>query len=199
MGSQTIKLLICGSGNGAHVLAGIASSLEGTEVRVLTLSPDKADRWSAAMQTKNLEVTLKQRGKEAIYISSQPTLVTKSPADAMWDVNIVVFLLHAVAHQSYLDAIKPYVQPGVIIVGLPGAPGFEFQVRDVLGDSAKQCTIMNFESLPWVCRTTEFGAKCKILSIKKTLLGAIKVSQMEVKGEKVCLELEYLCKREINF
>ena len=35
---DSIKLVICGSGNGAHAFAGIASSLKGTDVRVLTLS-----------------------------------------------------------------------------------------------------------------------------------------------------------------
>ena len=112
------------NGNGAHAFAGIASSLEGTDVRVLlSLSHNKADNWNAAMQMKSFEVTIEQRGKEDTCISSKPTLVTKSPVEAMRDVDIVVLLLHAVAHQSYLDAIKPYVQPGIVIVGLPGAPG----------------------------------------------------------------------------
>ena len=42
-------MLICGSGNGAHAFAGIASSLKGTDVRVLSLYQDEAERWSAAM------------------------------------------------------------------------------------------------------------------------------------------------------
>lgn len=175
MSSDIIKLLICGSGNGAHAFAGIATSLKGTDVRVLSLSGNKADCWTATVEMKSLEVTIEQRGKKASSIFSKPSLITKIPAEAMRNVDIVVLLLHAVAHQSYLPAIKPYIQPGVVIVGLPGGPGFEFQVRDVLGDKAGQCTIMNFESLPWVCRTTEFGAKCKIFGIKKTLFGAIQV------------------------
>ncbi len=199
MGSETIKLLICGSGNGAHAFAGIASSLQGTDVRVLSLSHNKADHWSTAMQMKNFEVTIDQRGQEDTCISSKPFLVTKSPVETMRDVDIVVLLLHAVAHQYYLDAIKPYVQPGVIIVGLPGAPGFEFQVRDVLGETARQCTIMNFESLPWVCRTTEFGAKCKILGIKKTLFGAIQVQWMEIKRKLSRVSLDLGWKGEMNF
>ena len=44
MSSDTIKLLICGSGNGAHALAGIASSLKGTDDRVLNIYKDKAER-----------------------------------------------------------------------------------------------------------------------------------------------------------
>ena len=171
-----IKLLICGSGSRAHAFAGIASSVKGADVRVLSLYQDEAERWSAAMQKNDLEVTLHRKGEEPTTIKSKPALVTKNPEDAMRDVDIVVFALPAFAHQVFLDTLKPYMKPGTIIVGLPGGPGFEFQVREVLGDVARQCTILNFESSPWVCRTTAFGLKCEVLGTMETLLGALKVT-----------------------
>ncbi len=167
--------MICGSGSEAHAFAGIASSVKGTEVRVLSLYQDEAERWSAAMQKSDLEVTLHRKGKEPTSIKSKPALVTKNPEDAMRDVDIVVFVLPAFAHELYLDAIKPYIKPGTIVVGLPGGPGFQFQVREVLGDVARKCAIVNFESSPWVCRITEFGVKCEVLGTKETLQGAMKV------------------------
>ena len=150
-------MLLCGTGSGAHAFAGIASSLKGTEVRVLSLYQDEEKLWNAAMKGKDL-------------------LVTNNPKDAMRDVDIVVFVLPASAHQVYIDFLKPYIKPGTILVGLPGGPGFEFQVHHVLGETGRQCTIMNFESSPWVCRTTEFGVKSEVLGTKDTLLGAMKVS-----------------------
>ena len=103
-------------------------------------------------------------------------MVTKNPEKAMRDVDVVLFVLQASSHQVYLEALKRHIKPPTVIVGLPGHPGFEFQVRHVLGDTGRQCTIMNFESLPWVCRITEFGVKCEVLGTMETLLGAIKVS-----------------------
>ena len=94
----------------------------------------------------------------------------------MQDVDIVVFLLPASAREDFLQALRPYIKPGVIIAGLPGEPGFEFQVREALGDVTQQCTIMNFESSPWVCRSTELGADCEVLRTKETLLGTVNVS-----------------------
>ena len=175
MSSDTIKLLICGSGNGAHAFAGIASSLKGTEVRVLSLYQDEAERWSAAMQKTDLEVVLHRKGSDSTSIVSKPTLITKNPEEAMRDVDIVVFVLPGFAHQVFLDTLKPYIKPGTVLVGLPGEPGFEFQVRHVLGEIAQQCTVMNFESLPWACRITEFGVRCEVLGTKETLQGALKV------------------------
>ena len=180
MGSDAIKLLICGSGSGAHAFAGIASSLQGTEVRVLSLYQDKAERWNASMQTKDLEVILHRKGQDTISVTSKPSMVTKNAQDAMQNVDIVVFVLPAFAHQVFLDALKPYIKPGTILVGMPGEPGFEFQVRHVLGETGRQCTVMNFESLPWACRITEFGAKCEVLGTKETLLGALKVRVLHI-------------------
>ena len=165
-----VKLLISGCETEARAFAAIASSLKDTEVRVLCLHQDEAERCTAAM--KELNVTLHWNGEEPTSITSQPALVTNKPEDAIRDVNIVVFMLPASAHQVFLDALKPHIKPGTIIVGLPGGPGFEFQVLHVLGDVGQQCTIMNFESSPWDCHYTEFGVDCEVLG---NLLGTIKV------------------------
>ena len=172
---DSIKLVICGSGNGAHAFAGIASSLKGTDVRVLTLSRERAARWNAALQKRNLEITLHRKGKEQTRIVSKPVLVTNNPSKAMENVDLLVLVQRAADHRGYLEVLKPYSTPGTIVVGLPGCPGFEFEARHVLSDIVELCTIMNFESLPWACRTTEFGLKCTVLGTKETLLGCLKV------------------------
>ena len=94
----------------------------------------------------------------------------------MKDVDIVVFMLPTSANEDFLHVLRPYIKPGVIIVGLPGGRGFEFQVREALGDVVQQCTIINFESSPWVCRGSEFGVDCEVLATEEMLLGTIKVS-----------------------
>lgn len=159
--------MICDLGNEARVFASIASTVKGTEVRVLP------DRWNVL--TNDFKVTFHRSGEEPTCITCRPPLVTNSPEDTMKDVDIVVFLLPGSAHRVFLHALKPYIKPGLIIVGLPGEPGFEFQVREVLGDVMQQCTILNFESSPWVCNSTESGVVCDVFGTKETLLGAIQV------------------------
>ena len=177
-----VKLLISGCETEAFAFAAIASSLKYTEVRVLCLHQDEAERCTAAMN--ELNVTLYRHGEELTSITSQPALVTNISEDAIRDVNIVVFMLPASAHQVFLDALKPHIKPGTIIVGLPGGAGFEFQVLHVLGDVGQQCTIMSFESSPWVCRYTEFGVACEVLG---NLLGAIKVIVSRLKLLSCCM------------
>ena len=159
--------MICGWGSEARVFASIALSVNGAEVRVLP------DRWS--MLTNDFKITFHGKGEEPMCITSRPPLVTHNPEDAMQDVDIVVFMLPASAHEDFLHVLKPYIKPGIIIVGLPGQPGFEFRVREVLGDVTQQCTIMNFQSSPWGCCSTACGVDCEVLGTKDTLVGAIKV------------------------
>ena len=173
---KTINLLICGGGSDAHAFAGIASSREGIEVRVLSFYQDEAERWSSALQTTSVEVELQRRGHEPMSIKSKPALITKNPDEAMRDIDLVVFVSPASAHEDYLDALKPHIKPGMTVVGLPGGPRFEFQVRHALDETAQPCTILNFESSPWRCRMVEFGVKYEVLITMETLLGTMEVS-----------------------
>ena len=179
--------MICGSGDGAHVFAGIASSRKEADVRVLALHKDEAKRWNTALQQKELVVTFRCEGENTSSIVSKPALVTTNPEDVMRDSQMLIFMMPAACHQVYLEALAPHVQPGhgTIVVGLPGNPEFDFQVRHVLGEKAQQCTIMNFESLPWTCRTTEFGVKCEVTRIMDTLLGNIKVGLVSLNGNRL--------------
>ena len=160
--------MICGWGTEARVFASIASSVKGTKVRVLP------DRWN--MPTNDFKITFHRNGEEPTCSICKPPQVAHNPEDAMKGVDIVVFMLPDSSHKDLLHALRPYIKPGVLIVGLPGGPGFEFQVREALGDVMQQCTVMNFESLPWVCRSTEFGVDCEVLATQEILLGTMKVS-----------------------
>ena len=157
------------------MFSGTAFSKKDTDVRVLSLNEDDAKRWKTALQQKQLEVIFRCKGEETSRIVSKPALVTKKTEDVMGDAEMVVFMMQPSCLKYYLEALATQVKPGTIIVGLPGNRGFDFQVRHMLGRKAQQCTIMNFKSLPWTCRTTEYGVKCEVTRIVDTLPGKIKV------------------------
>ena len=166
-------MTVCGGGNGAHVLAGLAASAPNVVSRVLTLFADEADRWTAAM--KDHEFTLKKfhDGAEVATVKGNPHLVTKDAQKAADGCDVIIFVVPAFAHEQYLRELAPHIKPGMVVVGLPGQAGFEFAIRGILGDKAKACTIINFESLPWACRIKEFGKVTEVLGTKLALQGAI--------------------------
>lgn len=173
-------VLICGGGNGAHCLAGLASLKSNIESRVLTLYSDEAERWTAKLESGLLITVQNDNGSESL-IQTKPSMVTKDPKEAVSGAHYIFIVVPAFAHTSYLDAINPYMGKNTVIVGLPGQAGFEFECVDLLGDKAKHCTIVTFESLPWACRLIEFGKNVEILGIKDTLGASV------LKGEQ-CFE-----------
>ncbi|XP_031563155.1 tauropine dehydrogenase-like isoform X2 [Actinia tenebrosa] len=179
--SQPTKLVICGGGNGAHAWAGIASSQPDTDVCVLTLFQDEAERWSNFLKEHDFTVNLYSKGECYKKLKTKPRLVTKKPEEVVPGCDVIVFVLPSFVHEQYLEAIKPYIEPGTIIVGLPGRSGLEFQIRGILGDVGGKCTIMNFESLPWATRITEFGKSCEVLGTKATLQGSQRIGSVPPK------------------
>ena len=99
------------------MFAGIASSRKDTDVRILALLENEAERWNTALQQKKLEVTFLCEGERTSSIVSKPAPVTKNPEDAMRDAQMVIFMMYAsLSHQVYLEALAPHVKPGTIIV-----------------------------------------------------------------------------------
>ncbi|XP_071118322.1 opine dehydrogenase-like [Haliotis cracherodii] len=176
--AKQVTVLVCGAGNGGHAAAGLAASRENIEARVLTLFPGSAERWTNIMKENNLRITVDEgdtgiRNGQPIDFNVKLPFITNDASKAVPGADVIIFTSPAFAHQSYLEAIEPYVQPNTTIVGMPGQPGFEFQVFDVLKDKANQCVIMSYESLPWACRIAEFGKCVHILMVKVNLMGCI--------------------------
>lgn len=149
-------VLICGGGNGAHCLAGLASLKSNIESRVRTLYFDETERWAAKLDP-GLLITVRNDDGSKSLIKIKPSMVTKDPKEAVSGADYIFIVVPAFAHTRYLDAINPFLWDNTVIVGLPGQAGFEFECVKLLGDKAKHCTIVTFESLPWVCRLIEFG------------------------------------------
>ena len=171
--TDPIRVLICGTGSGAHVLAGVISTKPNVEVRVFTQNTDKVRRWRTIMHNDPLTVTVRQRNDSHVTLTANPFLVTNQPEEAASGCDIIIFAVPAFLHWAYLTLLKPYIEDGCVIVGLPGQNGFEFDVRKALGRKLKNCIVMNFESLPWICRIAEFGRSVKIFGIKERLVGAL--------------------------
>ncbi len=171
--STKLRILVCGAGGGGHVLAGIFSLAPDVEVRVLTLDPDKARRWREVMHRDRLTVTVRKGQDEQLLVTANPFTVTSDPQAAARGCDLVIFAIPAFRHAAYLTALAPYLESGCVIIGFPGQPGFELEVREALGARLRTCTVLNFESLPWICRLVEFGQSVRITGTKERLIGAM--------------------------
>src|SRR5205823_3409429 len=98
---------------------------------------------------------------------------TSDPEQAAQGCDVVILALPAFLHRRYLTSLAPHLENGCLVVGLPGQCGFEFDVRHALADVLPHFSIMNFDSLPWVCRIVEFGRTVRIATTKQVITGAL--------------------------
>ncbi|KAK3089348.1 hypothetical protein FSP39_002920 [Pinctada imbricata] len=170
---KKVQILVCGGGNGAHCLAGLASLRPNAEVSVLTLYADEAERWTKVLVDKKLKISATYNDGTNGELESRPKLITKDPASVVPNADIIFMVVPAFAHQQYLTEIAKHIKDNTVIVGLPGQAGFEFQCLSILGNKAKTCAVSSFESLPWACRILEFGCHVQILGFKESLGAAL--------------------------
>ncbi len=172
----SLRALICGSGAGGHVLAGLLSAQPGVDARVFTMSSSKAADWRAIMTRERLEVVERDGATERTLAMSNPSTVTADPEEAARGCDLAIFVLPAFLHAGYLSTLAPFLEKGCVIVGLPGQPGFEFDVRESVGRVDRDFTVINFDSLPWICRLSELGRKVTVLGTKERLVGALQAN-----------------------
>ncbi len=186
-----LNLVICGGGNGTHVLSGLASTLEDFQkVFVLSTFADEAERIAKAAATQNGEIHVKRHkegpNKEDIIIKGKPTKITND-ASVVAEADVVAFVMPAFAHGGYLKAIQPYIRklgskaPGgrVILGAMPGQSGFDIQARHILGEEIfNSIALFALQSLPWVARLSQFGKSVDVLGTKLIVDAAVNPSSM---------------------
>ncbi|XP_032221956.1 tauropine dehydrogenase [Nematostella vectensis] len=183
--SETLRLVVCGGGNGSQALSGLAASRPNTHVTLFTLFQDEAARLKAAMGEEGIKVIQHRAHKEPEVFQGKPHVVTKNAAEAIPGCDMIVFVLPAFAFSEYLHAMKEHLQPGMSLVAAPGQAGFEFEARSILGDKYKDCTVASFESLPWACRASEFGRQVDLLGEKETIIGAVEEGLVPAKKKPI--------------
>src|SRR5919206_2660458 len=95
--SDSIRVLVCGTGSGAHVLAGILSTKPGVEVRVFTQNSDKVRRWRESMRRDPLTVTVRKENDDRADLKARPFVVTDEPEQAR-GCDLIIFAVPAFMH-----------------------------------------------------------------------------------------------------
>ncbi|XP_046349940.2 opine dehydrogenase-like [Haliotis rufescens] len=162
-----VTVLVCGGGNGAHVLAALVASQTDMPCRVLALS--QAREWREASTSKILSCSFPCRGAKSIVYKANPHTISDNPAEVVPGADIIVLVVPAFSHGKYLAAIEPYMQKGTILVALPGQAGFDYQACHILRNKLNDLTIISAESLPWACRISEYGVKVDVIGVKELL------------------------------
>jgi hypothetical protein len=152
------KITVCGGGNAAHVLIGLAGQA-GWEVNVFAPLAGEAERLQAGRG-----ITIRQQNKTSI---GQARRISANPAEVIPGSEWVLLALPAFAHESTLRAIADFLEPGVIIGALPARGGFDFAAHSIL--AGRKLTLFGLQTLPWACRIVAYGQAVDILGAKEVV------------------------------
>ena len=160
------RLTICGSGNGAHALAVVASQNLDGDIDWLVGSEEKADRLRHGLSTVGLRSTGVITG-----VADRVRTVSADAAEVIPDADMVVIVVPAYGHCTVLRRIEPYVRATTAIGCMPTRGGFEFDAaRLATGDESIPQPIFGLQTLPWSTRVTTFGELVNIGAAKEQVV-----------------------------
>lgn len=80
----------------------------------------------------------------------------------------VLIITPAFAHEPILKDIKPYLEPNAAVGAVPGPGGFDMLAKHILEDR-DDVLVYGGSSLPWACRTLEYGKSVSLLGSKQII------------------------------
>jgi hypothetical protein len=171
------NIVICGGGNGAQVLTALAKREPEVQVSILTTA-EEVEKLNAALAVSGgIHVTGNDGEDCTLDVKGMPDKVVSDPALVIPTADMIILVLPAFVHEILLKQIAPHLKPGVTIVGMPGQAGFEFVLKEKLGDELyHKISILTLASLPWACRVTEFGKEADIIGTKVKMGGSAVIS-----------------------
>jgi hypothetical protein len=175
------RVVLCGGGNAAHVMAVLLQS-RGYLVTLFTL-PDEAASFRDGMAPGGLSLVFAEDKKQ---INIQDLKVTSSGEEAGVDADIALLALPAFAHGHVLCQLAPFLKEGITVGAIPSRSGFEYQAHHILqGAGLKKYSVFAAHTLPWACRIASYGRRVDVLGVKN----AVSVAAMPARYAKEVAEI----------
>ena len=120
-----MQITICGGGNAAHTSTGLLAAREEHRVNVYLSRLDEAKLWQAGIASHGGMTVLRQEGT----IKSLPHKISSDPAQVIPGSRVVLLALPAFAHESVLEEIAPYLEPGTLVGALAARGSYDLCTR----------------------------------------------------------------------
>ena len=168
---KELQITVCGSGSGAHAFVVTAASKFSPRYRVnwYSINGNTNNRISKTLN-KNDGYLQGVFVQENALVYGKPNIVSNDASKVIPDSDIIVLCVPAYSHTQYLKEINKHMSPNKksIIAAFPSACGLEFAFRKLI-TNWENTVLFNCLTLPWACRTTEYGSKVEILGIKDSI------------------------------
>lgn len=169
-----LSIAICGTGNGAHALAVVASQHADLDIDWLAGSKERARLLRHGMAKRGL------RSTGAVAATAHRIRnISADPAKVIPRADMVLIVAPAFAHGVVLRRIAPYLSEATALGCIPTRGGFEFEATNVDSRGPRERpTIVGIQTLPWSTRVTAPGEAVHVGVVKQeVLLAALPASR----------------------
>lgn len=182
---MSISVAILGGGNGAHAAAADLT-LRGFEVHMV-----EEERFVSNMQkvfdTHTIEVHGACGNGEASI-----AMVTSDVKAAIQDVEFILVAVPAFAHGNYAKKLASIVQPGQIILVLPGTFGSLIFWKELMAQGVRDVVVAETHTLPYATRLTGPAQSLIMSTFHPLKVGVIPANKTKETVEKLSVLFEGL-------
>lgn len=183
---KKLTVTICGGGNGAHACAALLA-LKGHKVNIYTPLQDEVERFLSNNPTLEMDLEVNNQKYENLKLNK----VSFNAEEVIPEATIVFVIVPAFAHDNIVENIRKHLSKNTLLVVIPNRGGFEYQAKIKLAAT----NIVGLQTLPWACRTREFGKSVEVLGTKKSVQSASipnEISDVYIKQLEELLDIELI-------
>jgi hypothetical protein len=162
------KACVLGSGNSAHVTAGLIASLTEWECTVYAPRNDEAELWQAGTERGGIIVAYGP-DDDNMVVTGKPVKVSKKADDVVPGCELLIMCLPALAFDENMKAVAPYLEQGAAVGAICGTNGVDWCIDAAMqgvGRASDTYSVFALQNLPWACRIDDYGHKVSVLGAK---------------------------------
>ena len=156
-----MNITVCGGGNAAHTLVGVLAAQPELNVNLFTPYGEEAWRWQENLEAGGELILQTPEGE----LRGRPQVVSDRPEEAVAGADLVLISLPAFAHETILNSVAPHLGEGAWVGVLPARGGFDLSARRIFNHH-DSLVVFGMQTLPWACRTLQYGRSARILGTK---------------------------------
>ena len=181
-------LVLCGGGNGSHVLAADIGARPGWRVRVLTTRPSAWATQIECVEQVHRSDSFPLLGTRRVEHRGavEASFAWDDAAEALRGADVVVLSCPVHAHRSILERVLPVLDPRrpVLLGSLFAQGGFDWVVRDVAARSRlpERTAVFGIQRFPLLCKTAEYGRGVELYGRFARVYTAIAATDPELRA-----------------
>jgi opine dehydrogenase len=161
---EIFRVVICGAGNEAHVMAAYAAQLQNISVSIY-----KKKHAHDAYDHSVTHHSITAHHRNGVQVTGTGIRIVDSPDEVFREGDMIFIAVPTSALKLYLEAIEPHVRVGTAIGIIAQTGSVDWETKAIFKEKYSAMTWFYLLDMPWACRIREFGVSVDVLGTKDVI------------------------------